>query len=561
MGTGSWRLLAALLVSTGLLACDGTIDAPGGGTPLEPPVIGGGDDPPLCEGAACEDVPEEPVATSRIPRLTHTQWEKTVRDLFRLDAITGLARDFDPDAPAGSFSTNEGRLVMSAGLWQDYQRAAEQVAAMMTAPDQIARWAPGGSIQRDSLVAEFAPRAYRHPLTRDQSERLSTLFDEGARLYPELEPSIAGGRVVLEAILQAPRFVYRVEESLDGGDTTELDQYELASRLSYLLWGSMPDDALFAAAEAGELDENGLRFHAGRLYDDPRSSDMFEAFHLEHFDMSTWADVNKETEVFPDWREGLGDDMFAATQAFLDNIVRSNGTLRDMLLSRRAFVNEDLARVYGIEGISGDDLREVTLPESRAGILTRLSFLTYWSALRTPDPIHRGLFVNTNILCREVPPAPDITDLDLNFTGATNRERVASVTHEGSCASCHLTMINPPGFALESFDAIGAEQLVENGVPVDTLTTFGFEDGSQATVDGGVELSEAVAENPAAHRCYASNLLEFAFGRPVAGGDAPLIFRMAEGSRTGGFTVRDLIVELVTSRTFRLRTNQEGASE
>jgi len=179
----------------------------------------------------------------------------------------------------------------------------------------------------------------------------------------------------------------------------------------------------------------------------------------------------------------------------------------------------------------------------------------HWSAEWQPDPIHRGLFVNTNILCREVMPPPEAVDFEsLVFTGTTNRERIESVTHESGCAGCHLRTINPPGFALEHFDAIGQYRELDNGVPVNNTTTFVFEDETSATVTGGVELSQAVAENRTAHRCYSQRFLEFGMGRPLAGVDAPIIFRMAEGSVAGDMSVRDLAVELAASRTLRFRT-------
>lgn len=346
-----------------------------------------------------------------------------------------------------------------------------------------------------------------------------------------------------------------------------VDQFPLATRLSYLLWGSMPDDMLLDAAAAGELDEDGLRAHAERLLNDERALALFRQFHTEQFGMADWDDVDKDTDVFPDWRPEVADAMALEAQMLLEDVIATGGDFRDFLLSRKAFVNEDLARIYGIEGVTGPELREVTLDETRAGLLTRVGFLTRWSSEWQPDPIHRGLFVNTNILCRNIPEAPPIEFDELMFEGTTNRERIESVTHVGRCAECHLEVINPPGFALEHFDAIGQLRAQDNGVPVDNTTRFTFPDFSEVEVTGGVELSQAVADSPHAHRCYAQRLLEFGFGRPLAGVDAPLTFRMAEGSLGGEMSVRDLAVELATSRTIRLRTvenlevEEEEASE
>ncbi|MFT5359415.1 MAG: hypothetical protein ACI9KE_006658, partial [Polyangiales bacterium] len=508
----------------------------------------------------------QPTVSSRVPRLTHPQWSSTVRDLFHQDTPSEASRDFDLDiASNGDFTTSHRRLFMTAGLWRDYQRAVEEVAEQMTADDAINDWlpaAPSDAATRDAFIAEFGLRAYRRPLTSNQVSRLAELYEEGETHFPTLDRNVAGVRLVLEAMLQSPYFVYRVELSerpASGEDELiEVDAYELASRLSYLIWGSMPDDTLFAAA-AGGFDEAQLVEQATRMFDDPRAIDMFQGFHDEHFNMKSWSDIVKEDVVFPNWRPGLGEDMLRETRALLADVVENNGNFRDFLMSKKAWVNEDLARIYGLEGITGDDFREVELGENRVGLLTRLGFLTYQSSQRDPDPIHRGLFVNINVLCRNVPPAPDIDLDELMLEGDTNRERVESVTHVGVCQNCHLQMINPPGFALEGFDAIGEERELDNGIPVDTTTTFTFADGTAATVSSGVELSEAVAGNVDSHACYTTHLLEYVFGRSTFGGDSPLLYRMTQGSMEN-MSIRDMLLQMVTSRTFRLRHGEELAT-
>ena len=562
---GRWILCAGLL-----MACEGVIGDAGMNDP--PPVcMGERCDNPICTGSECESVPEGVVVETRIPRLSHEHWENTVRDLFYLDERPDMARDFDRDTSAseGEFTTTYRRLVLSEGLWQDYQRAAEAIAAMVVEPSLAAGWLPGGTFpsdgaSRDTFIRDFGRRAYRRPLTADEVGRYSTLY-AGAS-YPGLGTEESGVRVVVQAMLQSPHFLYRVDLSdRERDDLIEVGQYPLATRLSYLLWGSMPDDTLLDAAEAGELDEDGLRTQAERMLNDARALELFTQFHTEQWALATWADADKDTEVFPDWRPEVADAMVREVQMLFEKVISDGGNYRDFLLSRTAFVNEDLARIYGLEGITGPEMREVTLDETRAGLMTRIGFLTHWSAEWQPDPIHRGLFVNTNILCRDVPEAPPVDFDSLVFEGTTNRERIESVTHEGICANCHMEMINPPGFALEHFDAIGQLRELDNGVPVDNTTTFVFEDDTSATVTGGVELSQAVAESPFSHRCYSQRFLEFGMGRKLAGVDAPIIFRMAEGSLAGEMSVRDLAIELASSRTIRFRTvenlEEEEAAE
>lgn len=563
---GRWILCASLL-----LACEGTIGDAGSNDPPPDPICRGDSCiDPICTGDECESTPEGVIPETRIPRLSHEHWENTIRDLFNLDAHPDMARDFDRDtsANAGEFTTTYRRLVVSEGLWADYQRAAEALAEMVVAPDIASGWLPGGAFpsdgaSRDTFVREFGRRAYRRPLSSDEVGRYNTLYDGGN--YPGMSPEVSGVRVVVQAMLQSPHFLYRVDLSdRERDDLIEVDQYPLATRLSYLLWGSMPDDILLDAAEAGLLDEEGLREQAARLLDDGRSLELFRQFHTEQWGLSTWADADKDTDVFPDWRPEVAEAMVQEVQMLFDKVIEDGGNFRDFLTSRTAFVNEDLARIYGVEGITGTELQEVELDETRAGLMTRVGFLTHWSAEWQPDPIHRGLFVNTNILCRDVPEAPPVDFDSLMFEGETNRERIASVTHEGICGNCHMEMINPPGFALEHFDAIGQFRALDNGVPVDNTTTFVFEDETSVTVSGGVELSQAVADSPFAHQCYSQRFLEFGMGRPLSGVDVPLVFRMREGSLDGDLSVRDLAIELAASRTVRFRTVEnleEEASE
>lgn len=551
---GRWILCAGLL-----MACEGVIGDAGSNDPPPPICRGESCIDPICTGAECDSVPEGVVVETRIPRLSHEQWERTVRDLFHLDSEPNMARDFDRDTSSneGEFTTTYRRLVVSEGLWQDYQRAAEALAEMVVAPDVASGWLPSGfpsdGASRDAFVRDFGRRAYRRPLSSDEVGRFTALFD--AASYPGFDAYVSGVRVVVQAMLQSPHFLYRVDLSdRERDEVIEVGQYALATRLSYLLWGSMPDDRLLDAAEAGDLDEDGLRDEAERMLNDSRALDLFRQFHTEQWALATWSDADKDMEVFPDWRPEVADAMILEVQMLLEKVISDGGNFRDFLLSRTAFVNEDLARIYGVDGITGTEMQEVELDETRAGLMTRVGFLTHWSAEWQPDPIHRGLFVNTNILCRDVPEAPAIDFDSLMFEGTTNRERIESVTHEDGCAACHLRMINPPGFALEHFDAIGQYRELDEGVPVDNTTTFEFEDGTSATVTGGVELSQTVADSPFAHRCYSQRFLEFSMGRPLAGVDAPIIHRMAEGSLAEEMSVRDLAIELASSRTLRFRT-------
>lgn len=543
------RPTLAGVLALGVAACTGTISDPGGGE-------GGGAEPPA--------------EAARFPRLTHTQWDNTVQDLFRLDASPGLASDFQPDPPLGRFDNNIDRLRVTAGHWQDYQRAAEVMAERVTGdpqlldrilpPEMPAELEPAGR----AFVEHFGRRAFRRPLAEEDVGRYLSLFLEGGEHYPEMDPVAAGARVTIEGMLQSPHFLYRVESSTEIVEgAVKLDGYEVANRLSYTFWNTMPSEALFEAAEAGELDTaEGVREWAAQMFDDPRTRNQLEHFHFQAFEMREYADLDKDAELFPDWRRELGEDMQTAAERFLVGEVFGGGGIREILTSTRAYVNQDLAPLYGLEASSfGEEFEAVELDRSRrAGFLTRLGFLTKNATLRQPDPIHRGVFVNLNVICRPLSAVPNLPD-DLMPTGDTNRERIDSITGEGTCGErCHGNIINPIGFALENYDAIGQWRSEDNGYPVDAADTYVFEDGRPISFTNGVELSQKLAEAPEVHACYIRQLLEYLYGRDLVEEDQALVSELTSRSIEDGLSVRELVIEVVSSRAFRFRPQDEGVS-
>ena len=369
---------------------------------------------------------------------------------------------------------------------------------------------------------------------------------------------VAGVRLVVQGMLQSPFFLYRTELSdATSEEGMALNGYEVASRLSYLLWNTMPDDALFAAAQAGELDDaDGVRSYASRMFDDPRTRDQFRRFHFQAFQLSEYADLDKDPMQFPAWRREVGGMMQEEAVRFLDHVVASGGGIADLLTSTRAFVNRDLARIYDLEGEFGDDYQEVELdPSRRAGLLTRAGFLARNATLNEPDPIHRGVFINLSVLCRPISSPPSIPP-ELEYMGNTNRERVESVTGAGTCGeNCHHTMINPLGFAFEGFDAVGAARDTDNGFPVDSAATYQFADGRSITYGGAVELSRQLAASPEVHDCYTSQLLEVALGRDLRKTDFGVARNLADQSLQSRLSIKDLTLSVVSSNAFRIRTN------
>ena len=552
-------VIAAAMVAAALAggACTGSIGDPDGG--------GVGDDGG--PGAAAKFVADH----SRFPRLSHSQWENTVKDLLRLDAPTGLSTSFYPDALGGrAFDNNEAALSVTPELWGDYERAAEDVATMVAAdPAKIAKILPADmptepAAKRDAFVASFGLRAFRRPLTADEKSTFGAIFDQGQTL-DSTDAFTAGVRLSIEAFLQSPFFVYRAELSTKPADDKliHLDGYEVASKLSYTLWNTMPDDTLFATAASGALDTpEGIEAQINTMVDDPRSKARMVSFHHQLLSAGEYTNlVDKSPDLFPDFDKAVGADMETELDMFVEKVVvEDGGGLKELLTSPVTFVNSRIAAIYGLDtaGRSVDQFEEVSLdPAQRAGFLTRSGFLAWKGTYAAPDTILRGVFINRKILCQVLgDPPPAAAGAKLGDE-TTDRERVEALTGKGTCGeSCHGNFIDPVGYAFENFDAIGQWREQDNGVPVDATSSFPF-DGTMQSFSNASELSALIASSEQANTCYSRYWLQFAYGRDVVDDkDQSIIDELTALSRGGGST-RDMVVTLLTNNSFLTHTTAE----
>ncbi|XYI03856.1 DUF1592 domain-containing protein [Sorangium sp. So ce1128] len=526
-------------------------------------------DPLVNDGVVPGGAAEAQVAErSMFPRLSHAQWENTVRDLLRLDDRPGLSASFTTDPLGGVFDNNEAALQVTPGLWGDYQRAAEELAGMVAADEgKLGRLLPADlpaepEARAQAFVERFGERAFRRPLTAEERAAYLALFHRGAELFEGEGPFAAGVRAALEAFLQSPHFVYRVEVGAGPakGGLIPLSGHEIATKLAYLLWNTMPSDELLAAAKAGELSSpEAVRAHAEGMLEDPRAREVVGAFHRQLYDYKMYHDLNKDPALYPEFVPEMGDDMQREAELFVEHVVfDEGGGLIDLLTSRTAFVNDHLAAVYGVEGEFNNEFAKVELNEAeRSGLLTRLGFLAAKATARQPDSIHRGVFVNLRILCASLPPPPDNATALPPGDLATNRERVEAHTGKGTCgASCHGTLINPAGFAFERYDAIGKYRTTDNGAKVNSADVYTL-GGQPRTYADAIEFSQLLAESTEAHACYAKRWVEFAEGRDARAKDQAFISELAEASR-GGASTRDLILRIVSSTSFLARFPAEA---
>nr|PZN24164.1 MAG: hypothetical protein DIU78_12645 [Pseudomonadota bacterium] len=389
-------------------------------------------------------------------RLTHEQWEASVRDLLYLPAEPGLSSAFTSDPPEGTFSNNEKALFVSSTLRTDYQLAAETLAEQVTKDAQTLSRITGGN-DPGAFIKNFGRRVYRRPLTAAEEQRYRRLFDLGPQVFGSGNDFADGARIVIEAMLQAPGFIYRSELGSGGG---RLTSYEIASKLSFLLRNTTPNDDLLNAAESGELDTPaGLLARAEQLLETADAQNVLRRFHTELFGLDRYSSIDKDRNLFSSYSDEINDDLQEADALFFNHIFTQGQGLREILLSPVAFVNQAIAPFYGVQ-MQGSGFTQVTLGPERPGFFTRIGFLAYNANLRDPDPIHRGVDINLRVLCAHLSPPPgQIPALPAPMPGQTNRERVTAHTGPGTCGgACHGTIINPIGFAFENFDAIGQER-------------------------------------------------------------------------------------------------------
>lgn len=513
--------------------------------------------------------PTDIVEVPRVARLTHFQWANSVQDLLRLDEKLTQAADFSPDAIVG-FDTNRSQLRMSGTLREDYERAAEALATrVVDDPEAVARLIPADAptdptTRAQAFIESFGLRAYRRPLTAAEVSQYLTLFEQAPELAPDREPFAAGMMLAIRLFLQSPHFLYRTElgqEALDG--RIALSGYEVASKLALAVTGSIPDDALLQAAAAGSLDpgnnQTTVDAEAQRLLTTPRAKASALHLHTQALALSRYALIQKSSETYPEFTATTPASMRTSSELFLDALYDAGQGLKSLLTSTEAFVDANLAPIYGVSGSFGSDFTRVDLAGlPRRGILTQPGFLALFAGDNQPDPIHRGVFINQQVLCLDIePPGVVLPELPAVTPGQTNRQYIDSLTGRGTCGqTCHATRINPLGFAFENYDPIGRYRTTDNGLNVDASGTYDL-DGADVTFTNALELVDLLANSADAHRCYATHWLAYLNGSEVDSSADAVLDNLATLSNSEDISVQDLIRNLVQSSSFLTRPVEE----
>ncbi|MCA9600991.1 MAG: DUF1592 domain-containing protein [Myxococcales bacterium] len=565
-----WARLLVTMVAVPSVGCVGAVDGSAG------PLGGGPRDVEYPDGFEA-GLLDEPVPSTRFARLTHEQWENTIEELFHLDEPSGLVGELRTDTAGGSLFANEGSLLeVDAALWGGYQRAASAMAERLLAePALLASIVPpdegDAEARAEAFVKAFGMRAYRRELTEDEVTTHLAIFAEGAEAFPNADAFDAGVAIVVEAMLQSPYFLYRAERSVDvKGGKIPLSSFEVASRLSYAIWNSMPDDVLFSLAQSGTLsDPTTVKGQVDRMLEHDKARATLAYYHRMLLASDRLLTINPDQGTFGDVAGGLGAALETANAMTIDEIVSNQSLgLKDLLLQPTTFVNAKLASVYGLEGtFDADTFTKVELPpetvngvttQTRAGFVTQAPFLALNASSKESDPIHRGVYIIERITCSPTSPPPNNIPPLSDASGTTMRQKVENLTEgEGTvCAGCHKTTINPFGFALENYDAIGQYRTEDHGESVDTSSTPPL-DGKPVAVDGPIELSQALAASPQVHQCYARHWLEYLYARTDVPEDSPLLERVGDHSLTDDLSVKELIVDLVMTDAFLTRSVEE----
>jgi hypothetical protein len=500
--------------------------------------------------------PEAPlpvlVPAARLARLSRQQWTNTVRDLLKLTDISEIDKGVSGDALVG-FDNEADALYVGEMLREELAMTADAAALANLVPAD----APADLAGRArAFVSSFGLRAFRRPLSEEEITKHLALFNQGPTLYPGADAFVAGANIVIQAMLQSPHFLYRTELSTAaaGATTVKLNDYEVASKLSYAITNTMPDPELFAAAAAGQLqDPAGVASHAQRLIDGPGGTVGLNNFQMQVFRLGTYDGITRDPAIFPDFTTNTPAAMKREVLEFLDWIFREGKGVRDFYTSPVGFVTAPLAPLYGLSGTFAADVStKVDLdPTLRSGILTQPGFLSSYISGEDPDIIHRGVFIATRVLCVELPPpSPRATPLPAFEPNMTNRERVEKTTGVGTCGEgCHSDLINPLGYAFENYDAIGKFRTVDHDKPVVASSTA-LLDGAYKDFTNGVELSHLLADTKETHACYAQKLMSYLHGRRIAAQELPLVDYYARVSRVGMISLRNLEQTLVTSDAF-----------
>ncbi len=501
-----------------------------------------GENPTLLTEETCPESDEVSAEIAPMRLLTRYEFDNTVRDLFGVNAdyarstfpLENASQGFE-NTPENTISDLSLRKILDAS-----ERIGEQHATQFSF---------------DSM-ATFLRKAFRRPATQEEIDEFQEFYDEEKALSDETTAKQA----LIMAILLTPQFLYRIDLEDEGvaGELILNDGYKIANRLSYFLWGSMPDDILLDAAEADALGtEEAINAQVVRMLKDEKATDLVGEFYRQWLGLNALKTTRKDVEFYPTYNSALNQDYLESAMRFVKYIhFEGGGDVESLLTSDKLFLTPDLATALGEVG---DPSMPISKPGQRAGILTSPALMALLSYPDQSSPIHRGIFVREKVLCQPLPAPP----MDINISppeidpALTTRERFTQLTASSFCTSCHVR-IDPLGFGFENYDAMGTYRAMDGGEVVDNSGDLSFtKDPSLAgNYEGGIELASRLAKATEAQECIGANWFQFAHGRKQTQKDTCETKRLLKTFSKDGAKFDELMSSIATSDAFRYRVLQ-----
>ncbi len=558
-------LIAFILAAAAVGGCKGQIGNVGaaGGPPASSGAgTGGATAPGTAGGGGNGTTGPLDVGIGTAIRLNSTQYNNTVHDLLGTSLTPASA--FPPDETSLGFDTLGGTLLDQPERQQAYLSASsdlinELFARPSTDPTYqrlvTCDYTTGAACQK-TILTSFATKAWRRPALDAEIAPYATLAAGGATPKD-------GMIAAMRAVLMSANFLYRLEHDPDPSATTldphRLGAYELATRLSYFLWASMPDDTLFADAAAGKvLTDAGLKAEAERMLNDPtHQRALVNTFGAEWLDLGAMQAITPDPTLYPQFNDDVRAAMIEESERFVLDYLSNGQAIPAMLSADFTYVNPALAAYYGMPAVTGTDYTRVPVASANrtGGLLTQGSFLAGVSNPNRTSPTKRGLYVLDRLLCSAPPPPPAGVNLNAIDTSNTNqpiRQRLAAHQATGAgCAACHKTM-DSIGLGLENFDAVGRYRADDEFGPIDASGQLPNATGMAVSFDGVNQLAAILAADPRFVPCVVQTMLTFSIGRDFSQ-DTTLRAQLAQTAGGSAASLRGAVETVVMSDAFRSR--------
>ncbi len=552
----SAKLIACLAVAGCMGDIEGTMDEPG-----EPPIdksmnpeVPPGTLPPgtVPPPPSCQTLSPGPAP---IRRLTRFEYNNTVRQL--LDDTSNPADAFAPEEVALGWDNNAFALGVTPLVAEQYLNAAEALAEKATADlPKLLKCDPaitGEAKCAQTFIDAFGKRAYRRPLTTEDRTRLTKVYTDNRAAF-DFRTGISA---VVQTALLSSSFFYRVELTPAGATgPVKLGPWELASRLSYLLWNSMPDDALFAVAESGALTtREQIAAQAQRLLADPKAKAVVRRFHQQWLGLTKADGLEKDKATFPTFTADLGPLFRQESERFIEQVIwQGSGDYRQLFTAPYTFINAKLSTFYGMDPVTGTAWQQVTpTVGERSGVLSQGSLMATLAKNNQTDPITRGKFVREHFFCQTLPdPPPGVNvTVPVPTPNSSTRERFARHSSDPACSGCHL-LLDKLGFGFENYDGVGKWRTTDTGRAVDASGEIAGTD-VEGPFRGVRELGAKLGGSKDVRSCMTLQYFRFSYGRGETDLDECTVKYLNDAFAKSGYRPRDLLVALTQTDSFLYR--------